>query len=96
MTKEFKITMPLDIAAELRRARREALQADQLAEFSHMRLSEIYRVLKFTRNQTLTPEGENALKKLDRATDALSNTRGDLGDAVRHIEMVLKEAGEPT
>jgi hypothetical protein len=96
MPKEFKISSPLDVSFELRRALRESSRADQLAEHAFMRTFEVYRALKFSKGQALTPEGEAALKRLDRATDALSSTRTELAEAVYQVEQVLKEAGEET
>ncbi len=92
MAKEFKLTKPLDLQVELRKAAKEARQSDQLAEFSVIRAFEVYRVLKFRKEDTLTPEGQKALERLDRATEALGNARGELGDAVYQIEEVLKTA----
>lgn len=93
MPKEFKLTKPLDMPVELRRARGEVLRADQLAEHAHMRLFEVYRVLKFSEGLELTPEGRKALERLDRATSILSDVRGALGDAAYQVEQVLREAG---
>lgn len=92
MAKEFKLTKPLDLQVELHKAAKEARQADQLAEFAVMRAFEVYRVLKFRKEGTLTPEGQKALERLDRATEALGNARGELGDAVYQIEEILKTA----
>jgi hypothetical protein len=94
MPKEFKISSPLNMPVELRRALREAVQADQLAEYAHMRLANVYQVLKFTRGQRLTPDGEKSLERLDRALDVLASARSDLGDASYQVEQVLLAAGE--
>jgi hypothetical protein len=96
MPKEFKISNPLNMPMELHRARREVSQADQLLDRAHARLFEIYRGLKFLRNQKLTPGGEAALGRLDRATDDLANTKEELRDASYQVEQVLKLSGEKT
>ncbi len=92
MPKEFKISRPLNMEAELLKAAKEAKQADQLAEFAVMRAFEAYRVLKFRKEGPLTAEGQKALERLDRATEALGDARFKLGDAVYQIEEVLKTA----
>jgi hypothetical protein len=53
MSKEFKLSSPLDVAAELRRARHEAVQADQLAEHAVMRANAVYQI-----EQVLKDAGE--------------------------------------
>jgi methylphosphotriester-DNA--protein-cysteine methyltransferase len=96
MPRKFTVTEPTNIRVELRRAYRECLQADQLAEYAHMRLSDVEIALKFSKDQKLTPDGEKALERLERATNALSDVRQNLGDAAYQVEQALKLAGEET
>jgi len=92
MPRDFKISSPLDQVAELRRAAREARQADALAEQAVMRAFEVYRTLKF--GQAETPE--KVLDRLDRASDQLGSARFALGDASYQIEQLLRETGNGT
>lgn len=91
MPKEFKLSKPLNEAAELRKAARAGREADQLAEHSVRRAFEVFRVLKFGRRSG--PGLEKAIERLDRATEQLGDARAALGDAVYQIEQVLKETG---
>jgi len=94
-TKEFKLSKPLNGPAELRKAIREAREADALAEHAVMRAFEVYRILKFaTPNRTAA--GDRAMERLDRATEQLGEARAALADAAYQVEQVLEETGHGT
>lgn len=93
MPREFKVSSPLNMPAELRKAARESRQADQLAEHAVMRAFAVYRALKFNTKIPKTTELEKTLERLDRATEQLGDARASLGDAVYQVEQILKEIG---
>jgi len=93
MPREFKLSKPLNMPAELRKAARESRRADELAEHAVMRAFEVFRVLKFSKTLPKTPEVEKAISRLDRATEQLGDARAALGDAVHQVEKVLEESG---
>jgi hypothetical protein len=88
MTKTFKLSKPLNHAAEVRKANKECIEADKLCEFAHMRAYEVFSVHKFNKGGS-----ETATRRLDAATEALSNAREQLGIASYQLEHLLKETG---
>jgi hypothetical protein len=77
---------PVDLRAEIQRARNEDEKADVLAEAAHMRLSTVESILRHQQ-----PVQEDALGRLDRAASALSDARQSLGDAVYQLEKIVGE-----
>lgn len=83
--KEFKFSSPFNQTTEIKKAVNEARNADELAEFAGMRISEVARVLSLT-----TPNAQHALVLLQKAEEKLSDARQALDAAVWNVEKLLK------
>jgi DNA-binding transcriptional LysR family regulator len=90
MSKELKLTAPLDLEVEVLKAARETRRADQLAELAIQRAFAVFQVLKFPKKQELTPEGQKYLERVERAYDQLGEARHAMNDAAYQLEQLLK------
>jgi hypothetical protein len=69
----------------LKRSRQKSLSADAMCERSHMDLMRVYWIAQ--KNPEANAE---VIRRLDVATEALSDCREKLGDVVHQIEVMLR------
>ena len=81
--------MHVDIKRTLKSSLAAISRQDAAIEQSHMKLFDIYRMLKFGKSP-LTPEGEKAIERLDAALSDLADARQLLGNAHYQIEELCK------
>lgn len=85
---DFKISKPLNQPNELKKALKEVLSGDQLAEFCHMRLEAIRSSLKHLSG----PQVADVVARLDTATNDLGSVRQYLADTAYQIEEIMRKA----
>lgn len=76
------------IRAYVRLATAAAKKADTAAEVAAMRTYDAFHILKFGK-AALSPQGQRALERLDKAHDQLGGARHELGNAHYQLEQVL-------
>jgi hypothetical protein len=89
-TRRERAGVDANISRAMTRAMKSAAAADKLAEKAAIDTFEAFRIMKFGKTP-LSPKGQKAMERADKAHDHLGNARAALGDAVYQLEQAVKD-----